>query len=84
MYMINSLWKMSRYGCIPILMALAGRQILRRYPKEYSYYLWLLAFGRLLLPVFIEKPFGVCPLRYMGKAGDTDRTGVLADRKSVV
>lgn len=78
MYMIDSLWKMSRYGCIPILMALAGRQILRRYPKEYSYYLWLLAFGRLLLPVFIEKPFGVCPLRYMGKAGDTDRTGVLA------
>ena len=30
MYMINSLWKMSRYGCIPILMALAGRQILRK------------------------------------------------------
>lgn len=77
MYMINCLWRMSLYGCLPILMVLAGRQILCRYPKEYSYYLWLLVLGRLLLPVFIEQPFGIQSLRYMGKAGSADRTGML-------
>lgn len=64
--MIDNLWRMGLYGCVPIGMALAGRRILCRYPKEYSYGLWILALARLLLPVFIEKPTGVRPLRYMG------------------
>ena len=64
--MINSLWRMGLYGCVPIGMALAGRRLLRRYPKEYSCGLWILVFVRLLLPVFIGKPLGVQPLQYMG------------------
>ena len=64
--MIDSLWRMGLYGCVPIGMALAGRRLLRRYPKEYSCGLWILVFVRLLLPVFIGKPLGVQPLQYMG------------------
>ena len=55
--MIVNLWRMSLYGCIPILMVLAGRQALRRYPKDYCYYLCMLALDRQLLTIVIEYQF---------------------------
>ncbi len=74
--MIVNLWRMSLYGCIPILMVLAGRQALRRYPKEYCYYLWMLAFARLLLTIFIEYPFSTESFRYMGKLEHMHQRGI--------
>lgn len=78
MRMIENLWNMGLYGCLPILLILAARRMMRGYPKEYSCYLWILALARLLLPVWIEKPFGACPLRYMGELRGSGRTAIPA------
>lgn len=63
--MVSNLWRMGICGCIPIILVLTGRLLLREYSRKYSYSLWLLVLARLLLPVFIESLFSIQPLQYM-------------------
>lgn len=62
-----TLWRMSIYGCRAVLLVLIGRRLMRRYTKEYSYCLWCLVLGRLLLPVFFISSYSALPLRYEEK-----------------
>lgn len=51
--MIENLWRMSIYGSVMILLVLAVRFLMRKYPKEYICALWMMVLVRLLIPIFI-------------------------------
>lgn len=55
------LWAMSLQAGILILVVLAVRFCLSRYPRIYSYCLWILVGIKLLCPVWIESPFSLQP-----------------------
>ncbi|MCM1215542.1 MAG: hypothetical protein NC331_08130 [Lachnospiraceae bacterium] len=61
MGMISRLWSMSLQAGILILVVLAVRFFLKKYPKIYMYFLWMLVGVRLLCPVFVEAPFSLQP-----------------------
>lgn len=58
---VSRLWLMSLQACALILIVLIARAVLKRYPKIYSYSLWLLVGLRLLCPVLVESPFSLQP-----------------------
>lgn len=58
---ISRLWSMSLQASGLILVVLAVRFFLRKYPKGYTYFLWMLVGIRLLCPVFVETPFSLQP-----------------------
>ena len=49
--MVEQLLKMSLTASIVILVVLSLRQLLKRFPKRYIYYLWMVVWFRLLCPV---------------------------------
>ncbi len=55
------LWAMSLQAGILILIVLTVRFLLSRYPRIYSYGLWVLVGIRLLCPVWVESPFSLQP-----------------------
>ncbi len=55
------LWAMGFLASILIIIVLAVRFLLRRYPRIYSYCLWILVGIRLLCPVWVESPFSLLP-----------------------
>ena len=59
--MIGNLWRMSLQSCILIPVVLLIRRIFRKFPRSYTYGLWLLVLLRLLCPVFIESSFSLQP-----------------------
>lgn len=59
--MVSRLWLMSLQACALILIVLIARAALKRYPKIYSYLLWILVGLRLLCPVLVESPFSLQP-----------------------
>lgn len=59
--MIENLWRMSIYGTVLILVVLVMRLFLRKYPKVYSYSLWLMVLLRLLCPFFIPGSYSFQP-----------------------
>lgn len=59
--MIGRLWQMSLQASALILIILAVRPLIRRYPKIYSYGLWLLVGIGLLCPVMPRSPFSLQP-----------------------
>ncbi|MCM1541144.1 MAG: hypothetical protein NC121_07775 [Blautia sp.] len=61
MEVISRLWSMSLQAGILILVVLAVRFFLKKYPKVYMYFLWMLVGVRLLCPVFVEAPFSLQP-----------------------
>lgn len=61
MGVVGRLWSMSLQAGILILVILAIRFFLKKYPKVYMYFLWILAGIRLLCPVFVETPFSLQP-----------------------
>lgn len=58
---VSRLWLMSLQACVLIVIVLIARIMLKRYPKVYSYALWLLVGLRLLCPVLVESPFSLQP-----------------------
>ena len=58
---IKQLWDVGLTACIPILIVLAARPLLKKYPKFYSYSLWVIVVIRLLCPVFPKTPFSLLP-----------------------
>lgn len=58
---ISRLWSMSLQAGVLILVVLAVRFFLSKYPKVYTYFLWMLVGIRLLCPVFVETPFSLQP-----------------------
>ena len=60
--MVSRLWLMSLQACVLILIVLMARAALKRYPKIYSYLLWILVGLRLLCPVVVESPFSLQPV----------------------
>lgn len=58
---ISRLWSMSLQAGVLILVVLAFRFLLRKYPKVYTYFMWMLVGIRLLCPVFVETPFSLQP-----------------------
>lgn len=58
---ISRLWSMSLQAGILILVVLAVRFFLRKYPKIYMYFLWMLVGIRLLCPFFVETTFSLQP-----------------------
>lgn len=58
---VSRLWMMSLQACALILIVLLARRLFKKYPKIYSYCLWILVGARLLCPVFIEAPFSLQP-----------------------
>ena len=56
---ISRLWSMSLQAGVLILVVLAVRFFLSKYPKVYTYFLWMLVGIRLLCPVFVETPFSL-------------------------
>ncbi|MDE7297834.1 MAG: M56 family metallopeptidase [Lachnospiraceae bacterium] len=58
---VGRLWRMSLRASVLILIILAARPFLKRYPKIYSYSLWLLAGISLLCPVMPRSAFSLQP-----------------------
>lgn len=58
---IGRLWVMSLQAGILIPVILLARVLLKKYPKIYTYCLWILVGIRLLCPIFIETPFSLQP-----------------------
>lgn len=58
---VSRLWIMSLQSCCLIMIVLIARFLLKRYPKVYSYCLWILVGIRLLCPISIESPFSLQP-----------------------
>lgn len=59
--MVENLWRMSIYGTVLILVVLAVRLFLQKYPKVYSYSLWITVLIRLLCPVFLTGSYSFQP-----------------------
>lgn len=59
--MASRLWIMSLQSCVLILLVLLAGKLLKKYPKIYSYWLWILVGVRLLCPVLMEAPFSLQP-----------------------
>lgn len=59
--MLGRLWRMSLQASVMILFVLAVRPFLKRYPKVYSYSLWILVGISLLCPISIRSPFSLQP-----------------------
>lgn len=82
--MIENLWRMSIYGTALILVVLAVRLLLEKYPKVYSYTLWMAVLIRLLCPVFIAGSHSFQPdlkeIPFMYEQTD-DRQQILPDEK---
>ncbi len=57
--LVYRLWAMSLQADVLILIVLAARFFLRRYPRIYSYCLWALVGIRLLCPVWVESSFSL-------------------------
>lgn len=55
------LWAMSLQASLLILIVLMVRFFLSRYPKIYSYCLWILVGVRLLCPLWVESSFSLQP-----------------------
>lgn len=55
------LWAMSLQAGFLILIVLAVRALLGRYPRIYSYCLWVLVGIRLLCPLWVESPLSLQP-----------------------
>ena len=76
MGVVGRLWSMSLQAGILILVILAIRFLLKKYPKVYMYFLWILAGIRLLCPVFVETPFSLQPEpAYLGEMWREDFLG---------
>lgn len=58
---VSKLWSMSLQADLLILVVLTVRFFLKKYPKAYVYFLWMLVGVRLLCPVFVETPFSLQP-----------------------
>ena len=58
---ITTLWRMSLQTCALIIAILAIRPFLKKYPKIYSYSLWILVGISLLCPIMISSPFSLQP-----------------------
>ena len=58
---VSKLWSMSLQAGLLILVVLMVRFFLKKYPKVYVYFLWMLVGVRLLCPVFVETPFSLQP-----------------------
>ncbi len=56
---VSRLWVMSLQACVLIVIILIVRSFLKRYPKIYSYCLWILVGIRLLCPIFVETSFSL-------------------------
>lgn len=71
------LWAMSLQASILILIVLAVRFFLGKYPRIYSYCLWILVGIRLLCPIWVESPFSLQPdlSVYSGGRGQMDDSG---------
>ena len=78
---ISRFWSMSLQAGILILVVLAVRFFLKKYPKVYMYFLWMLVGVRLLCPVFVEAPFSLQP-ETIRPDGIVRNGGVLANRES--
>lgn len=76
---IYRLWAMSLQASILILIVLAVRLFLGKYPRIYSYCLWILVGIRLLCPVWVESPFSLQP----DLSGYSDRIGQSADNNGL-
>lgn len=61
MTIAGRLWTASLQSIVLILLILIIRQVLRKYPKIYSYSLWSLVGLRLLCPIWPESPFSLQP-----------------------
>lgn len=61
MTIAGRLWMVSLQSIVLIVLILIVRQVLRKYPKIYSYSLWSLVGLRLLCPVWPESPFSLQP-----------------------
>lgn len=61
MTIAGRLWTTSLQSIVLILLILIIRQVLRKYPKIYSYSLWSLVGLRLLCPIWPESPFSLQP-----------------------
>ena len=55
------LWAMSLQASLLILIVLMVRFFLSRYPRIYSYCLWILVGVRLLCPLWVESSFSLQP-----------------------
>lgn len=80
---VENLWIMGIQGTILIGVVLILRQIMKRYPKKYSYLLWLLVLVRLLCPIFLESSISLQPnlRQYINREQDEKKTGIAAAGK---
>lgn len=58
---IGKILDMSLIGCYSILIVLAARLLLIRSGRKYAYYLWLIVFLNLLIPLSIPGIFSLIP-----------------------
>ena len=63
---IGKILDMSLIGCYSILIVLAVRLILIRSERKYAYYLWLIVFFNLLIPLSIPGIFSLIPKQVAG------------------
>lgn len=71
------LLQMSLTGGAAILVILAIRLFLNKFPRRYLYLLWLIPFFKLLVPLSIPSPFSLFPLTPGHGAGMSANAGAL-------
>lgn len=54
---------MSILGCYSILVVGLVRQLLKRYGRKYTYWLWFVVFVNLCVPMYVQAPFSLVPQR---------------------
>lgn len=60
--MISKIWMMSLQAGVLILIVMAARLFLKKYPRVYSYVLWAVVGLRLLCPIWVEIPVENAPV----------------------
>ena len=63
----NEAINMTKIGSVLFLIILIARYMLSRFPKIYSYLLWIALFVRLLIPMNLSVSMGLIVLRNFKK-----------------
>lgn len=80
MGIVFRLWTMGIQAGVLICIVLAVRACLKKYPKIFSYCLWIPVGLRLLCPLWIESPFGQLPGAFaQGGQREVTATQMMAD-----
>lgn len=79
-HLFGKIVSMSLIGCYVIGVVFLVRLLLRKCERKYAYFLWLVVFVNLCLPISINAPFSLIPDKVISVAEDVsvgeERAGI--------